>query len=60
MSVSRFCKSRSGATSIEYGLIAALMAIAVIAAISLLRGPTGNLFSSPGTLLEAKSSALSG
>lgn len=58
MSVLRFWKAQSGATTIEYGLIAAFMAIAVIAAITLLKGPTGDLFNSPGTLLEAKSSAI--
>jgi len=35
---SRFAKDESGATAIEYGLIAALMAVIVIAAISIL-GP---------------------
>lgn len=34
----RFAKDESGATAIEYGLIAALMAVIVIAAITLL-GP---------------------
>ncbi len=32
--VSRFIKDESGATAIEYGLIAALMAIAVITALT--------------------------
>ena len=31
---SRFVKSESGATSIEYGLIAALIGVAIIAAVS--------------------------
>ena len=31
--LNRFAKDESGATAIEYGLIAALMAVAVIAAI---------------------------
>lgn len=34
--ITRFAKDESGATAIEYGLIAALMAVAVIAAIGLL------------------------
>jgi pilus assembly protein Flp/PilA len=35
----RFAKDESGATAIEYGLIAALMAVVVIAAITIL-GPS--------------------
>jgi pilus assembly protein Flp/PilA len=36
---SRFVKDESGATAIEYGLIAALMAVVVIAAVTIL-GPS--------------------
>lgn len=39
--VKNFAADESGATAIEYGLIAALMAVAVIAAITLL-GPSLN------------------
>ena len=34
--VSRFIKDESGATAIEYGLIAALIAVVIIAGVSLL------------------------
>ena len=34
--VSRFLKDESGATAIEYGLIAALIAVALVAAMSFL------------------------
>ena len=34
--VSRFIKDESGATAIEYGLIAALIAVAIITAVTLL------------------------
>lgn len=34
--VSRFIKNESGATAIEYGLIAALIGVAIIGALSLL------------------------
>lgn len=34
--VSRFLKNESGATAIEYGLIAALVGVAIIGALSLL------------------------
>lgn len=37
-------KDESGATAIEYGLIAALIAVAIIAAISLLGGQLSNTF----------------
>lgn len=41
----RFLKSESGATAIEYGLIAALISLAVIAGFTLLSEPVGGLFS---------------
>lgn len=37
-------KDESGATAIEYGLIAALVAVAIIAALSLLGTQLGNTF----------------
>jgi len=37
-------KDESGATAIEYGLIAALVAVAIIAALSLLGGQLSNTF----------------
>jgi pilus assembly protein Flp/PilA len=36
--VSRFLKDESGATAIEYGLIAALIAVVVVAAMTTLNG----------------------
>jgi len=36
--VSRFFKDESGATAIEYGLIAALIAVVIITAVTLLGG----------------------
>jgi pilus assembly protein Flp/PilA len=40
----RFAKDESGATAIEYGLIAALIAVGIIAAATLLGGNLANLF----------------
>lgn len=40
----RFFADESGATAIEYGLIAALIAVAIIAAATKLGGNLGNLF----------------
>ena len=34
--VQRFCKDESGATAIEYGLIAALVAVVLVSALQLL------------------------
>ncbi len=40
----RLWKDRSGATAIEYGLIAALIAVIIIAAISLVGTDLSNMF----------------
>ena len=42
--VSRFAKDESGATAIEYGLIAALLAVAIIPALEALGGNLSTLF----------------
>lgn len=41
---SRFANDESGATAIEYGLIAALVAVAIIAALSTLSTELGDTF----------------
>lgn len=47
----RFAQDESGATAIEYGLIAALISVGIIAAASALGGNLGNLFNGiSGTL----------
>jgi pilus assembly protein Flp/PilA len=49
--VARFIDDESGATAIEYGLIAALIAVAIIAGATLLGGSLDALFTSiSGTL----------
>ena len=40
----RFCSNESGSTAIEYGLIAAMLAVACIAAITALGGGVQGLF----------------
>jgi pilus assembly protein Flp/PilA len=40
----RFAKDESGATAIEYGLIAALISVGIIVAAGALGGSLGNLF----------------
>jgi pilus assembly protein Flp/PilA len=42
--VKRFCCNENGATAIEYGLIAALIAVAAIAAMSSLGTSLGSTF----------------
>lgn len=42
----KFFKNESGATAIEYGLIAALIAVAIIGAVSTLGGTTASTFQS--------------
>lgn len=46
--ISRFAKDESGATAIEYGLIAALIALALVAAASTLGKGIGNTFNKVG------------
>jgi pilus assembly protein Flp/PilA len=49
----RFIKDESGATAIEYGLIAALIAVAIIGALQLLATDLNELFGRIGTALDA-------
>ena len=44
--VARFAKDQSGATAIEYGLIAALIAVAIITALQSVAGGLGTMFGS--------------
>lgn len=44
MLISRFVKDESGATAIEYGLIAALIAVALIGALELVGGNMAKTF----------------
>lgn len=57
---SRFLKNESGATAIEYGLIAALVAVAIIGALGTLAGGLENIFNGVGDKLTTSSSDLSG
>jgi pilus assembly protein Flp/PilA len=40
----RFVQDESGATAIEYGLIAALLAVTIIASLNLVSGELNNVF----------------
>jgi pilus assembly protein Flp/PilA len=50
--VTRFLKDESGATAIEYGLIAALIAVVLIAAMQALSGKISGLFGDIGQELD--------
>ncbi len=55
--LARFVKDENGATAIEYGLIAALVSVAAIGALTALGGSLQNLFT---TVSSAVSTASSG
>jgi pilus assembly protein Flp/PilA len=50
--VSRFLKDESGATAIEYGLIAALIGVGIIASVKLVRTELQNTFTTIDTELK--------
>jgi pilus assembly protein Flp/PilA len=56
----RFAKDESGATAIEYGLIAALISVGIIVAVSTLGGTLENVFKGINTELTKQSGIESG
>lgn len=50
--ISRFAKDESGATAIEYGLIAALIAVALITVLGLMKTSLVNTFTKVSTTLD--------
>ena len=48
----RFAKDESGATAIEYGLIAALISVGIILAATALGGSLGDLFNGISNTLD--------
>lgn len=51
--IKKFVKNNKAATAIEYGLIAALIAVAAIAAMRSLGGTVSNTFNKVGTEMGA-------
>jgi pilus assembly protein Flp/PilA len=51
--VSRFINDESGATAIEYGLIAALIAVVIIGAVTALGGSIDKQFNAVATAINA-------
>lgn len=52
--ITRFVKDEDGATAIEYGLIAALIAVAIITAVGTLGDRLANAFGQVNTNLETE------
>jgi pilus assembly protein Flp/PilA len=50
--VSRFAKDESGATAIEYGLIAALIAVVIIVGLTAVGGALNTKFNAVATALK--------
>jgi pilus assembly protein Flp/PilA len=50
--MTRFVRNESGATAIEYGLIAALIAVALISALQLVGGNMGTTFNNIGDAMQ--------
>ena len=55
--IKRFRNDESGATAIEYGLIAALIALAIMAGASTIGTEIGETFTTIGTELEGANAA---
>lgn len=56
--ISRFVKDESGATAIEYGLIAALISVGIIAAATTLGNGLSDLFEGIGGKLSASANTI--
>jgi pilus assembly protein Flp/PilA len=57
---SRFMNDESGATAIEYGLIAAIVGVGIIAALQSVRGSLQSTFNTISTDLDTASTATGG
>ncbi len=52
-----YLRDESGATAVEYGLIAALVSVAGIVSLTLMGGSLTNIFSTVGTLIADAATA---
>jgi len=57
--IAQFAKDESGATAIEYGLIAALIAVGIIVAASFLGGSLASLFNKIGNKMSSAAASVS-
>lgn len=53
MSLSNFLNDESGATAIEYGLIASLVSVAIISALGVLGANLSDTFTNVSTILQS-------
>ncbi|MBR7975277.1 Flp family type IVb pilin [Burkholderia vietnamiensis] len=51
--IKRFLKEETGVTAIEYGLIAGLIAVAIVTGVSSIGGGLGALFTNLGTCITS-------
>jgi pilus assembly protein Flp/PilA len=58
--IAKFLRDDSGATAIEYGLIAALIAVVIIGAVTTLGSGLANVFGDINSQLTSSSTAFSG
>lgn len=56
--ITRFAKDESGATAIEYGLIAAVMAVIILTAVNMFGNGLTETFTNLGNALEGKATAI--
>ena len=55
--IKRFVRNKSGATAIEYGLIAAIIAVGLIASLNTLRGNLNDTFNSVGDAVASSNAS---
>ncbi|WP_321792023.1 Flp family type IVb pilin [Burkholderia pyrrocinia] len=53
----RFLREEDGVTAIEYGLIAGLIAVAIVAGVTSIGGSLGNMFTNLGTCVTTRTAA---
>jgi pilus assembly protein Flp/PilA len=58
--ISRLVRDRAGTMAMEYGLIAGLISLAVIAGATLTGGVVGSMFTAIGTAIAAALGAITG
>ncbi|MBN3797213.1 Flp family type IVb pilin [Burkholderia sp. Ac-20392] len=53
----RFLREEDGVTAIEYGLIAGLIAVAIVAGVTSIGGSLGTMFTNLGTCVTTRTAA---
>ncbi|PXX32954.1 MULTISPECIES: Flp family type IVb pilin [Burkholderia] len=55
--IKRFLKENNGVTAIEYGLIAGLIAVAIVAGVTSIGDSLGNMFTKLGTCVTTRTAS---